>query len=143
MIDCGGIGNYCIVSDAAYGLKNYIYVPFRATPGQLLPDAQAVWNKQQSRARMIVEQVNGRLKTKWRILDARMECHRRHVPATVAAVTSHAPSPWCVHCGEIHPAEHRGIERLRARVARLADEAESALTPRGGLVQGPSTVKAK
>ncbi|CAI5528850.1 unnamed protein product, partial [Closterium sp. Naga37s-1] len=51
-------------------------------------DAQAVWNKQQSRARMIVEQVNGRLKTKWRILDGRMECHRRHVPATIAAVVT-------------------------------------------------------
>ncbi|CAI5535990.1 unnamed protein product [Closterium sp. Naga37s-1] len=37
---------------------------------------------------MIVEQVNGRLKTKWRILDARMECHRRHVPATIAAVVT-------------------------------------------------------
>ncbi|CAI5463696.1 unnamed protein product [Closterium sp. Yama58-4] len=87
-IEAGGIGNRVIVSDAAYGLKDYTYVPYRATPGQLLPDAQAVWNKQQSRARKIVEQVNGRLKTKWRILDGRMECHRRHVPATIAAVVT-------------------------------------------------------
>ncbi|CAI5473387.1 unnamed protein product [Closterium sp. Yama58-4] len=87
-IEAGGIGNRVIVCDAAYGLKDYTYVRYRATPGQLLPDAQAVWNKQQSRARMIVEQVNGRLKTKWRILDGRMECHRRHVPATIAAVVT-------------------------------------------------------
>ncbi|CAI5483967.1 unnamed protein product [Closterium sp. Yama58-4] len=59
-IELGGRYDYVIVSDAAYGLRDYIHTPYRALPGRGLPDEQCVWNLQQSRARMIVEQVNGR-----------------------------------------------------------------------------------
>ncbi|CAI6007820.1 unnamed protein product [Closterium sp. NIES-65] len=43
-----------------------------------------VWNLQQSRTRMIVEQVNERLKTKWRILDGRLECDVIRAPQVVS-----------------------------------------------------------
>ncbi|CAI7735438.1 unnamed protein product [Closterium sp. NIES-53] len=57
-----------LLSDVAYALKNYTCVPWRATLGRALPRAKDKWNTQQSRQRMVVEQVNGRLKGKWRLL---------------------------------------------------------------------------
>ncbi|CAI7912749.1 unnamed protein product [Closterium sp. NIES-54] len=84
-IELGGIYDYVIVSDAAYGLRDYILTPYRALPGRGLPDEQRVWNLQQSRARMIVEQVNGRLKTRWRMLDGRLECDIFRAPQYVSA----------------------------------------------------------
>ncbi|CAI6000614.1 unnamed protein product [Closterium sp. NIES-65] len=84
-IEGGGILDYTLVADAAYGLRPYIYTPYRALPGIALPDHQRVWNLQQSRTRMIVEQVNGRLKTKWRILDGRLECDVIRAPQVVSA----------------------------------------------------------
>ncbi|CAI5480268.1 unnamed protein product [Closterium sp. Yama58-4] len=89
-IEQGGINNYVLVGDAAYGLRPYIYTPYRATSGRHLQDEQRIWNLQQSRARMVVEQVNGRLKTKWRLLDGRIECDIFRAPRYVAAcVTLH------------------------------------------------------
>ncbi|CAI7889132.1 unnamed protein product [Closterium sp. NIES-53] len=84
-IELGGIYDYVIVSDAAYGLRDYILTPYRALPGRGLPDEQRVWNLQQSHARMIVEQVNGRLKTRWRMLDGRLECDIFRAPQYVSA----------------------------------------------------------
>ncbi|CAI7793907.1 unnamed protein product [Closterium sp. NIES-53] len=84
-IELGGIYDYVIVSDAAYGLRNYIHTPYRALPGCGLPDEQRVWNLQQFRARMLVEQVNGRLKTRWRMLDGRLECDIFRAPQYVSA----------------------------------------------------------
>ncbi|CAI5460971.1 unnamed protein product [Closterium sp. Yama58-4] len=84
-MEAGDLGNYMLVSDAAYALKSYTCVPWRATPGRALPRAKDKWNTQQSRQRMVVEQVNGRSKGKWRILDARMECHSDRVPQVVSA----------------------------------------------------------
>ncbi|CAI5483355.1 unnamed protein product [Closterium sp. Yama58-4] len=84
-IEAGDLHDYVIVSDAAYGLHSYTYTPFRATPGRPLPSAMHVWNLQQSRTRMVVEQVFGRLKGKWRVLDGRMESHIGRVVATVSA----------------------------------------------------------
>ncbi|CAI5479437.1 unnamed protein product [Closterium sp. Yama58-4] len=84
-IELGGIYDYAIVSDAAYGLRNYIHMPYRALLCRTLPDEQRVWNLQQSRARMIVEQVNGRLKMRWRILDGRLECDIFRAPQYVSA----------------------------------------------------------
>ncbi|CAI5461335.1 unnamed protein product [Closterium sp. Yama58-4] len=84
-IEAGDIGDYLLVADAAYAHQNHICLPYRATPGVALPEAQDKWNTQQSRQRIIIECVNGRLKGKWRVLDERMECHTRLVPQTVGA----------------------------------------------------------
>ncbi|CAI5472658.1 unnamed protein product [Closterium sp. Yama58-4] len=84
-LEAGELGNYMLVTDAAYALTSYTCVPWRATPGRYLPRAKDKWNTQQSRQRMIIEQVNGRLKGKWRILDCRMECHSERVPQVVSA----------------------------------------------------------
>ncbi|CAI5950850.1 unnamed protein product [Closterium sp. NIES-64] len=84
-IEEGGILDYTLVADAAYSLRPYIYTPYHALPGRALPDEQRVWNLQQFRTRMIVEQVNGRLKTKWRILDGRLECDVFRAPQVVSA----------------------------------------------------------
>ncbi|CAI5479388.1 unnamed protein product [Closterium sp. Yama58-4] len=84
-IEEGGFLDFTLVADAAYGLTNYIYTPYRALPGRSLPDEQRVWNLQQSRTRMIVEQINGRLKTRWRILDERLEYDVFRAPQVVSA----------------------------------------------------------
>ncbi|CAI5463224.1 unnamed protein product [Closterium sp. Yama58-4] len=84
-IELGGLYDFVIVSDAAYGLRDYIHTPYRALPGRGLPDEQRVWNLQQSRARMIIEQVNGRLKSRWRMLDGRLECDIFCAPQYVSA----------------------------------------------------------
>ncbi|CAI5960205.1 unnamed protein product [Closterium sp. NIES-64] len=84
-IELGGLYDFVIISDAAYGLRDYIHTPYRALPGRGLPDEQRVWNLQQSRARMIVEQVNGMLNSRWRMLDGRLECDVFCAPQYVSA----------------------------------------------------------
>ena len=72
-----------ILGDGAYPLLPWLITPYRNNGN--LSDAQKVFNYQQSRARMVVENSIGRLKGRWRILMKRIEARLSNVPNIIAA----------------------------------------------------------
>lgn len=73
------------VADAAFPLKRHIMRPF---PGRCISREKELFNKQLSRARVLIENTFGILAVKWRILLNSINAHPKNVIRIVKAVVT-------------------------------------------------------
>ena len=72
-----------LIGDSAYPLQTWLMKPF--PHNGILTRAQKTYNYRLSRARIVVENVYGRLKARWRRLMKRNDMHISHIPTVTAA----------------------------------------------------------
>ena len=72
-----------LIGDSAYPLQTWLMKPFQHN--SILTSDQKRYNYRMSRARIVVENAYGRLKTRWCRLMKRNDVHVCHIPNVIAA----------------------------------------------------------